>query len=105
MDITTLTLVELRELQQQIPSELRRREAQEKSNLIKEVRALAKERGFTIEDLLSKDEAKRADVGSKVRIKYRHPQDANLTWTGRGRKPKWVETWLATGGTLEGILV
>lgn len=23
-----------------------------------------------------------------------------LTWSGRGRKPKWVEAWIDQGGTL-----
>ena len=34
-------------------------------------------------------------------VAYIHPENADLTWTGRGRKPKWVEVWLEKGGTLE----
>lgn len=34
-------------------------------------------------------------------IQYRHPDNAYLEWSGRGRKPKWVEAWLEQGGTLE----
>ena len=40
-----------------------------------------------------------------VKIKYRHPLDAGLSWTGRGRKPKWVESWLVEGGNLDALLV
>ena len=36
---------------------------------------------------------------------YRHPENVELEWTGRGRKPKWVEAWLASGSTLENLLV
>jgi len=31
---------------------------------------------------------------------YVHPDDPSLIWTGRGRRPKWIEAWLANGSTL-----
>ena len=35
-------------------------------------------------------------------VRYVHPENADLTWTGRGRQPKWVTGWLASeGNTLE----
>lgn len=103
MDLSTLSIAQLRELQQQIPAEIKRRESQEKTNILNEVRAFAKSRGYSIEELIGK-EAK-APVTSKVKVKYRHPVDTELQWTGRGRKPKWVEAWLAEEGNLEGLLV
>lgn len=37
-----------------------------------------------------------------VAVAYRHPENHELTWSGRGRQPKWVEAWLAQEGkTLE----
>ncbi len=36
-----------------------------------------------------------------LKAKYAHPHDKGKTWGGRGSKPKWVEDWLAGGGTLE----
>ena len=104
MDLSKLSLVQLQELQQQIPSEIKRREAEEKANVLNELRAFAKSRGFAIEDLLGKETKVKA-AGSKMKVKYRHPDNAELEWTGRGRKPKWVETWLAEGKALEGLLV
>jgi len=41
---------------------------------------------------------------SKIETLYCHPENADLAWTGRGRKPKWVEAWLEKGGTLEQLL-
>ncbi|HEX6733509.1 MAG TPA: H-NS histone family protein [Azonexus sp.] len=105
MDLSTLSAAQLRDLQQQIPAELKRREAQEKVNILNEVRAFAKARGYAIEELLTKDAKAKAATGAKVRVKYRHPQDAALEWTGRGRKPKWVEAWMANGGSLDNLLV
>lgn len=105
MDLSTLSAAQLRELQQQIPAELKRREAQEKVNILNEVRAFAKARGYAIEELLTKESKAKSASGTKVRVKYRHPENAALEWTGRGRKPKWIESWLANGGALDNLLV
>jgi len=107
MDLSKLSLVELRDLQQQIPAELKRREVQEKADALNELRAFAKSRGFSLDELIGKESAKvkAPSAGSKVKVKYRHPQNAELEWTGRGRKPKWVEAWLADGASLDALLV
>jgi len=105
MDISTLSVAQLRDLQQQIPAEIKRREAQEKVNVLNEVRAFAKTRGYAIEDLLGKEVKVKAATGNKVKVKYRHPQNVELEWTGRGRKPKWVEACVANGGSLDNLLV
>lgn len=105
MDISTLSVAQLRDLQQQIPAEIKRREAQEKVNVLNELRAIAKTRGYAIEDLLGKEVKVKASSGNKVKVKYRHPQNVELEWTGRGRKPKWVEAWVANGGSLDNLLV
>lgn len=42
--------------------------------------------------------------GAAVEVLYSHPMEPDLTWSGRGRKPRRVEVWLDKGGTLEGLL-
>ncbi len=104
MDLSSLTVVQLRDLQQQIPVELKRREAQDKAHILSEVRAFAKARGYAIEELLGK-EVKIKSATGKVKVKYRHPENASLEWTGRGRQPKWVADWLTKGGALDSLTV
>ena len=104
MDLSALTVVELRDLQQQIPTELKRREAQDKVKILNEARAFVKSRGYALEDLLGKEIKAKGPTG-KVKVEYRHPKNAALEWTGRGRQPKWVGEWLAAGGTLDALRV
>ena len=100
-----MSVSELLDLQKQIPAELKKREAQEKIQILNEVRAFAKARGYAIEDLLVKDAKVKTGSTGKVKVKYRHPDNPSLEWTGRGRKPKWVEAWLASGAAIENLLV
>jgi DNA-binding protein H-NS len=116
MDLGSLNMKQLKTLQRSVEKEIERRNSADQKMAIEEIRALAKARGFKLEDLLAqKPPGKRAakpaaDVQPKsktkrgpAKIKFRHPENTTLTWTGRGRQPKWVVEWLGTGKTMEGL--
>ncbi|HRE17188.1 MAG TPA: H-NS histone family protein [Rhodocyclaceae bacterium] len=106
MDLSKMTLVQLKELSQKIPAEIKRREAQEKVTVLNELKEMAQKRGFSLDQLLGKEAKVRGPkTGRKVAVKYRHPKDAALQWTGRGRQPKWVQDWLGNGGKLDKLKV
>jgi DNA-binding protein H-NS len=107
MDISALSLVELKDLERIIPKEIRRREAEERTKVRKELEAFAQSRGFSLGQLVGGDIGgiRGQRVVSKVTPKYRHPQQSDLEWTGRGRKPRWVEAWLSNGGSLDQLAV
>lgn len=47
-----------------------------------------------------------ATVAKTVGVpKYRSSVDSTLTWTGKGRKPGWIQTFLDNGGKLEDWLI
>ena len=46
-----------------------------------------------------------AEKKAKGAPKYRSSNDPALTWTGKGRKPGWVQTYLDDGGELESLLI
>jgi DNA-binding protein H-NS len=104
MDISTLGLADLKLLLREIPREIKRREAAERSKVRRQLEALAQEHGFSLSEILS-ESAPRSKRGGTAEIKYRHPQNPADAWSGRGRKPRWVETWLANGGTLDQLKV
>jgi DNA-binding protein H-NS len=106
MNLEKLSLAELRQLQKDLPAEIQRRETMERKSVVAELRALAAARGFDYEELVAGTAAAPAAKPRKpVAAKYRHPQDATLAWTGRGRKPAWVADWLASGKPLEALVV
>lgn len=105
MDLSTLSLTQLQELQQRIPAEIKRREESEKQAFLEEVRALAKSRGLSFDEVLSKARKASPRAGGTVKAKYQHPTNPSLQWTGRGRKPLWVQELLNQGRTLESITI
>jgi len=69
-------------------------------NKRKEVIAQMKELAASINVNLEISEAdKKTSVrqGAIVPIKYRHPDDPEKTWKGRGVMPKWLQTLLDEG--------
>ncbi|MDR3159269.1 MAG: H-NS histone family protein [Zoogloeaceae bacterium] len=105
MDISNLSLVDLKTLLREVPREIKRREAAERVKVRRELEELAHARGFSLSDVLSELPVRRVGKRGTAEIRYRHPQNSTETWSGRGRKPRWVESWLAGGGTLADIKV
>lgn len=53
-----------------------------------------------VEEPLSTNNAT-AEAGAKRGPKFRNPEKPYETWTGRGRRPRWLKAELALGRTLE----
>ncbi|GAB2182280.1 H-NS histone family protein [Denitratisoma sp. agr-D3] len=106
MDISHLSIAQLKELQAKIPAEIAKRQTEDKQKVLDQIAALATSHGFSLEELVGKKSGKKSAAGGKkVAAKYRHPSQPELTWTGRGRKPVWVSELLATGKTLESLAI
>ncbi|PTQ87715.1 H-NS family nucleoid-associated regulatory protein [Agitococcus lubricus] len=103
IDLSSLSVEELNavivEAQQLI-------KAKRKSS-IKQARAkveqMAAELGITVEELM----AVKTEVAAvkKVEPRYRNPANADETWTGRGKQPRWLATELAAGKSLDQFLI
>jgi len=100
IDVGAMPLDELKSLAKTIERELQRRSNKNKAEFLARVKELAKTMGCSIEDALREVPKERT-----VKIKYRNPKDMTQTWTGRGRKPQWVEAWLANGGSMDELLI
>lgn len=76
------------------------RKAFEEAAITAKLEAMAAEAGYDIKKLygMSKREG-------KVAAKYRNPNDATQTWTGRGRRPSWVIAAEEAGKSLDTMLI
>lgn len=74
---------------------------------LEKIRSLINRHGFKEEDLgFAKQRKEGKRIGkSKVPPKYRHPDDPNTTWSGRGISPGWYKDHLAKGNTKESMLI
>ena len=94
MDELTSIQLQINELQQKAQSLIQ----QKKAEVIREVKSKIASYGITAKDLGLGEFVKTSTVAAK----YRH---GDQTWTGRGRQPKFVVDYLATGGKLEDLLI
>lgn len=44
-------------------------------------------------------------AGTKVAAKYRNPENANETWSGRGKQPRWLQAYTSQGRALDDFLI
>ncbi len=66
------------------------------------MKKLAADRGIELHALIPTAKPKKKRKKAKSAPKYRHPDDASKTWTGRGRTPAWAKPY-KDAGTLEKI--
>ena len=117
MDLTSLSLGKLNTLNQRITREIEVRERVGKADVIKKLRKLAAAEGFSLEELLSLPQQAQATVPAKAKrtrkavakqkaplpIRYAHPGNPELKWSGRGRRPTWVAQWTQNGGAMSAL--
>jgi DNA-binding protein H-NS len=100
IDLSKLSLEELEALAKEIEIEVTTRREAERERVLQQMRELAASIGTTPEDLFGKT----GRVAEKtVAVKYRHPDDPSLAWSGRGKRPLWVVEALESGKTLEDL--
>ena len=102
IDLSKLSIEELQTLAQDIEREIVSRREAERERVLTQMRELAGSLGMTLEDVLRMERGK---SGGIVPPKYRNPDNPALTWTGRGKRPTWVNEALAAGKSLEDLAI
>ncbi|MEZ0467007.1 H-NS family nucleoid-associated regulatory protein [Phaeobacter sp. SYSU ZJ3003] len=102
VNLEDMSLEELKSLQKDIEKAIDTYEQRQKAEARKELEEHAKALGFKLEELVSDKSTK---PKKPVPPKYQHPENPSLTWSGRGRKPKFVLEHLDNGGSLDDLLI
>ncbi|MBK1734613.1 trans-acting regulatory HvrA protein [Halorhodospira abdelmalekii] len=102
-----LDLNALDRARQLIEQERRRREREARRQAQQEMKAVAEKYGMSLHEIVA-GQPKSASGGSgkgKLPPKYRHPHDHSKTWTGRGRRPHWIQEWIDGGNDLDDLKI
>lgn len=102
IDLSALSLAELQSLQKDVVKAIATFEGRRRQEALAAMEAAAQEHGFALAELIDGAPAKKR---KPARAKYAHPENAAVTWTGRGRMPKWVVEFLAKGRTLDDLAI
>lgn len=106
MDISSLSLVELKKLEAQAIQEIKSRQKDELEKARAEMLAIAQRVGVPLTQLIAGVPNTAAKGAKKaVAALYRNPENHDQKWSGRGRQPLWVKSWVETHQTLDGIRI
>lgn len=103
MDLTKLNLNQLRALRQQLQQELVKRHQQEMANARKAIVKIAHRVGIPLQALVS--DVPLFNSKGPAPVKFRHPDNPALQWSGRGHSPAWVVVWEREHGSRDGITI
>jgi DNA-binding protein H-NS len=96
MDLNELSLAELKKLQKSVAAAITNFADRKKAHARAELEAKARELGFELAALIGTNPSGKR-TRAPAAAKYRNPADANDTWSGRGRRPKWLVAAIASG--------
>jgi DNA-binding protein H-NS len=90
-----MSLKELRALKNKVEKTIRSKHDRDRAELRNKMKQMAEHAGFSIGDLFGGKGGKRGPVSAK----FAHPDDPSLTWSGRGRMPKWLSEKVKAGAS------
>lgn len=101
INLSEMSLDELKSLQTRVNKAIETYQDRRRKEALAVVEAKAREMGFSLNELYNT--AKRSN--SPRPPKYRHPENPELTWSGRGRQPQWFKDAIEAGAEPEDFLI
>lgn len=100
IDLNSMNLDQLKQLLRDIDKAIFGFEDRRRSEARAALEAQARELGYSLGELTGGKAPRRV-----YPPKYRDPENPQLTWSGRGRRPEWVKERLDSGMTLDDCLI
>lgn len=97
IDLQDLSRAELEQLKVDIDKQLVKRTAEERKLALKKAEEAAAEFGYSLAELTGGEGKKRTRSVASGAVKFRNPADPSQTWSGRGRRPAWINELDAAG--------
>ncbi|XDA97834.1 H-NS histone family protein [Sulfitobacter sp. LCG007] len=102
VNLDKLTLDELKDLQKDVKKAIDGYETRKRQEALAALDAKAKELGFSLSELTG---APKKGAKAVHAPKYRHPENPEMTWSGRGRQPGWIKEAVSAGEPLDQFLI
>ena len=99
-DLSKYSIAQLRALEVQIIEEMKTQHFLSISKAREQILHIARSAGMSEKELLA-IRAPKTPKQSTVKAKYCNPDNPTQQWSGRGRQPAWVKTWIESGKSLE----
>ena len=99
INVDKMALKDLIDLELKVKKAIVSTRERERAEVKSKVEELVEEAGFSIDEIFARGRG--AMKGRTVAPKYANPEDKSETWTGRGRKPKWLVAKLNKGAKMD----
>lgn len=103
IQLDSLNLTELKQLQKSVAKAIEGYADRKKHEALVALEAKAQELGFSLAELTGGKKTRKSSRPAGA--KYRHPENPEVTWSGRGRQPGWFKDAIEAGKTPESMAV
>lgn len=104
-NIDNLDIDQLQELQKKTAKLIEKKQRENVDQAYHQLLVIAENVGMSLEALIEHGQQQQPSAKRTVAPRYRDLNDTAQTWTGRGKKPRWVVDALAQGKTLEDLAI
>jgi DNA-binding protein H-NS len=107
VNLNNLSIQELEEVISQANNLIENKREQAVAKARADIEKIAASTGFSLQDLLGLRHARGKKAGARKAVadKYCNPKNPEQSWSGRGKRPKWLQEMLDKGAKLESFLI
>lgn len=101
-----MSLKELRDLQKKVDSSIKTADERNRKRALAAAEQAVAEFGLSLQELAPLIGIKASgEAKSPIPPKFRSPENPELTWSGRGKRPRWFTAALADGASEDDLLI
>lgn len=103
MELSNLSVAELRKMANEINLEIEKRESKAKELVLAQIKQLVESAGMSMKEVVRLGRKGSMKNSKRPATTYVNPENPKQVWSGRGRRPAWVNAVLTSGRSLKEI--
>ena len=107
-DLKTMSRKELMKLRADVDKAISAAGERDRRNALKAAEEAVREHGLTLAEiapLVAAEPRTRMGAKAEISVRYRNLDDPEQTWSGRGRRPRWIYRAEAAGRSIDELWV